>query len=91
VNPALPGSNPICHRRIVTPILVELMPEEGGMLGLRIDPTPMLDGIDFSALPTRSDDPSQYEIPDVNSGAGGALYRGLTANSGVYDFTWQPP
>src|SRR5262249_13934648 len=35
-NPALPGSNPICKQRIVTPILLDILPTSGGTLTVRI-------------------------------------------------------
>jgi hypothetical protein len=86
--PALPGASPICHQRIVTPILVDLTPTNGGTLNLRVDPRPMFNGVDFSTLGAPG--ASSYLIPDDGSGAGGALYRGLHSNSGVYAFSWSP-
>src|SRR5262249_11212705 len=37
VNPALPGANPICHQRIVSPIAVNLTPTNHGTLVLQVD------------------------------------------------------
>jgi hypothetical protein len=88
-NPALPGANPICHQRIVTPILVDLTPTNDGTLVLQIDPRAMFVALDFSTLTQTSDDPPNYEIPDTTEGAGQALFKGLTANAGVYAFAWQ--
>ncbi len=90
-NPAMPGANPICHQRIVTPILVDLTPANGGTLVLEIDPRGMFNGVDFSTADRVADDPPSYEIPDSMTGAGGELFRGLRANSGVYDFSWTAP
>jgi hypothetical protein len=87
-NPALPGASPICHQRIVTPILVDLTPTNGGTLKLQVDPRPMFNGVDFASLGTP--DGSFSLIPDDSSGAGGALYRGLHSNAAVYTFTWSP-
>ena len=87
-NPALPGANPICHQRIVTPILVDITPTNGGTLVLQIDPRPMFNAVDFSTAEQRAADPLAYDIPDTTAGAGGALFKGLTANSGVYSFAW---
>jgi hypothetical protein len=81
-NPALPGSNPICHQRIVTPIPVDLTPLDGGTLALLIDPRPMFAGVDFSAV-------QGGVIPDVAGGVGGQMYKGLMANADVYNFTFQ--
>ncbi|HVZ35528.1 MAG TPA: hypothetical protein VG963_24050 [Polyangiaceae bacterium] len=92
-NPALPGQSPICHQRIVTPILVDLTPTNGGLLALQIDPRAMFNAVDFSRADPVPGDPSAVQIPDTSGGAGGALFKGLTANSGVYSFSWQatPP
>lgn len=92
-NPATPGANPICHQRIVTPIAVDLMPEDGGQLVMQIDPRGMWNGVDFASLAPEDrilDAPPVYRIPDENGGVGGALYKGLVANAGVYTFTWNP-
>ncbi len=88
-NPALPGANPICHQRIVTPILVDITPTNGGTLVLEIDPRPMFNAVDFTTLTKVSDAPVQYQIPDTNAGQGGALFKGMEANYGVYTFTWR--
>ena len=82
-SPAFPGANPICHQRIVTPILASLTPTQGGTLTLRVDPRPMFNAVDFSTLAG-----PPYQIPDDATGAGGALFRGLLASSGVYAFSW---
>jgi hypothetical protein len=80
-SPALPGSNPICKQRIVTPIVVALTPTDGGVLTLRIDPRGMFQTVDFAAAPAGV-------IPDTNAGPGAALFKGLLSNAGVYQFTW---
>ena len=88
-NPAMPGANPICHQRIVTPILVDLTPTSGGTLALQIDPRPMFNAIDFTALTKVSDVPLHYQVPDANTGPGATLFKGMFASSGVYAFTWK--
>jgi hypothetical protein len=90
-NPATPGANPICHQRIVTPIVVDLTPKNGGELSLRVDPRGMWNGVDFSLLTADNLSPDGgpvYRIPDENGGIGGALFKGLVANAGVYSFSW---
>jgi hypothetical protein len=87
-NPALPGANAICHQRIVTPIVVDLVPTNGGTLELRVDPRGMFNAVDFSALTRVSEDPLRYEIPDSSAGPGGALFKGVLSNAGVYRFSW---
>ena len=77
---ALPGSNPICKQRIVTPIAVDLTPTDGGVLTLRIDPRGMFPTVDFSTL-------TGTQIPDTSAGAGAALFKGLLSNAGVYQLT----
>jgi hypothetical protein len=85
-NPAMPGASPICHQRIVTPIQVDITPTNGGSLTLQIDPRPIFDSVNFSLANQISDAPPMYQIPDTSAGAGGALFKGLTANFGVYAF-----
>jgi hypothetical protein len=88
---AMPGANPICHQRIVSPILLDITPTPGGILRLRIDPRPMFNAVDFAQATQISDAPLAYEIPDTTSGAGGALFKGLTASFGVYSFSFRTP
>jgi hypothetical protein len=90
-NPAMPGASPICHQRIVTPILVDITPRDGGVLALQIDPRQMFDSVDFAQATKVADDPPMYQIPDGSDGPGGALFKGLTANFGVYSFTFREP
>jgi len=89
-NPALPGSNPICKQRIVTPILVDITPTNGGVLTLRVDPRSMFNTVDFATLGPASGSSTLLQIPDTNAGAGAALFGGLRSNFGVYQFTWSP-
>ena len=85
-NPALPGANPICKMRIVTPIATDLVPTDGGTLALSIDPRAMFNAVDFSSLDAGT---ARAVIPDNAEGVGGALYRGLMSPQGVYSFTWK--
>jgi hypothetical protein len=76
-NPAMPGAQPICHQRIVTPIPADLVPTDGGRLELRIDPREMFHGVEFAdATPV---DGGRYQIPDEAGGIGGALFSGVRA------------
>ncbi|HEY2027900.1 MAG TPA: hypothetical protein VGH20_01715 [Myxococcales bacterium] len=83
----LPGSNPICKRRIVTPISVNLTPTDGGTLTLRIDPRGIFRSVDFAQITPTQGSPT-LQIPDTAVGAGGQLFDGLRSNSGVYQFSW---
>jgi hypothetical protein len=89
-NPAMPGASPICHQRIVSPILIDLTPTQGGTLALQIDPRAMFRAVDFSTLTPASTAPPFYQIPDTSDGAGAALYRGFFASAGVYRFSYTP-
>ncbi|GAC1352884.1 MAG: hypothetical protein NVS3B20_15370 [Polyangiales bacterium] len=95
IDPAQPGSNPICKQRIVFPIAVDLTPTRGGALFLTIDPRGWFNNVDFSDLRLESSDPLLYAIPDESQGAGpGAsagrnFFGGLTSGKGVYEFSWK--
>jgi hypothetical protein len=88
LSPALPGSNPICKQRVVTPILVDLTPTSGGVLTLRVDPRGMFQTVDFSTLSAAPGSATELQIPDTNAGAGASLFKGLLSNAGVYQFSW---
>jgi hypothetical protein len=42
--------------------------------------------VNFSQAIQVSADPPMFHIPDTSDGAGGALFKGLSANFGVYGF-----
>jgi len=88
VNPAEPGSNPICRERIVQPLQFSALPTQGGALQLRIDPRPMFQAVDFSSLPLALGSSSQFVIPDTSSGAGQSLFKGMLSIGEVYQFSW---
>jgi hypothetical protein len=87
-DPALPGQHPICKQRIVSPILLELQPEPGRELLLRIDPRPMFGNVDFSTL---TDGPGAFTFADASGvdQASDNLYAGMRRSSGVYAFSWR--
>lgn len=86
-NPAMPSANPICHQRIVAPILVDITPTNRGTLALEVDPRKMFNAVDFTKATQVSDSPPAYEIPDDSAAPGGALFSGLKS-SAAYSFTW---
>jgi hypothetical protein len=89
-DPAFPGANTICKQRIVTPIAVDLTPENAGTLQLTVDPSRWFVSVDFSTLSKVSDDPLLYRFADAASGAADiSLYDGLHARTGPYRITWQ--
>ncbi|HEY2743477.1 MAG TPA: hypothetical protein VGL86_02600 [Polyangia bacterium] len=86
-NAAMPGANPICRERIASLIPVDFTLTDGGTLDLRIDPRGMFNSVDFATL-APSGSTTTLTIPDTSDGAGQALYKGVLANAGVYEFTW---
>ena len=87
-NPALPGSNPMCRQRIVTPIPVELQLKNQGLLILKVVPSAWFDKVDFSKLPEEGAPP--YRFADRAAGqADNALYSGLRAHVGPYFFSFE--
>jgi hypothetical protein len=89
-DPSMPGANPICKQRIVSPIPVDLTPNAGGALLLRINPEGWFDNVDFSALKPSTATPGTYVFADNNTDQPSLnLFSGLKqASSGIYTFTW---
>ncbi len=89
-SPALPGSNPICKQRIVSPIDAPFTLAQGGTLNVRVSPAGWFDSVDFSQLaPVNGhfeffDGPSSRQ-PDI------ALYNALRAHAGPYSVSWSQP
>jgi len=89
---ALPGSNPICAARIVTPIFVDITLAQGGTLVLHVDPTSLFNNADFSQIKApRNSDAFEFtnrgmSSPDQPSRN---LYDQLHSN-GPYRFEWRP-
>lgn len=91
-NPALPGSNPICKQRIVSPIAAPLTLSNGGTLRVQLKPKTWFNAVDFAQLAESTDTPGTYVFfdgisslqPDV------ALYNALRTSSGPYEVTFTP-
>ena len=91
-DPALPGSNPICKQRIVSPIPTDITLADGGTLTLRINPRAFFGNVDFSQLAQVQSAPPLYRFSDETDGQPNVnLYKGLRARLGVYTFAWQGP
>jgi hypothetical protein len=89
-DPALPGSNPICKQRIVSPIPTDITLADGGELLLRIDPRAFFDNVDFSSLERVQESPPLYRFADRTDGQPNVnLYKGLRSRLGVYTFSWR--
>jgi hypothetical protein len=91
MDPAYPGTNPICKQRIVSLIPVDLTPQEGGTLITRIDPRIWFDTVDFSAVPKVSDAPLLYRFSNQNDNVAdlSLFNNGLRSRARVYSFFWQ--
>jgi hypothetical protein len=91
-DPALPGQNPICKERIVSPIDLDITPRDGGSLRLRVDPRAFFANVDFSKLERVSEDPLLYAFGDASEDQPSLnLYQGLRAREGAYRFSWESP
>jgi len=89
-NPALPGANPICKQRIVSPIPVDLPLRRGGQLLLRVDPRRFFANVDFSTLPEgESPDAVRTFADGPENQASINLYAGLHAAVLAYTFEWR--
>jgi hypothetical protein len=87
-DPALPGANPLCKQRIVTPIPVDITPSNQGALLLRVDPRPWFAQVDFASLPGAVGNGESVEIPDDNENVASlSLFQGLRT-LGAYAFEW---
>jgi hypothetical protein len=86
-----PGADPICKQRIVSPIPVDILPQDGGALLLRIDPRELFVGVDFSTLPQVSASPPLYQFADDTSPPSEALFAALHSAGPVYRFSWADP
>ncbi len=89
-DPAFPSLNPICKQRIVSPIPVDLTPQNNGELLVRVDPRVWFAAVDFSTLHKVSDSPLLYRFADsAQRSADVSLYNGLRSTTSAYQFTWQ--
>jgi hypothetical protein len=93
-NPALPGSNPLCRQRIVSPIPFEVRLAEGGTLWLQVDPRAWFASVDFAELVKVGDSPLLYRFTDDASSSAQpdkALYSALRSAVGPYRFDFLGP
>jgi len=96
-NTALPGENPICLKRIVTPIPVDVTLGQSGTLLLRLNPAALFVNVDFSELldcgacqVTNDDGSTTYVFTnDTTNPPSINLFDNLTAAGLVYSFAWQ--
>jgi hypothetical protein len=89
-DPALPGRNPICKQRVVSPIPVDLTPNAGGALLVRVDPAGWFGNVDFATLAPDAVTPGLYRFADApDDQASENLFLGLRASVGAYTFSWR--
>jgi hypothetical protein len=92
-NPALPGGNPLCKQRIVSPIPVDFSLSPGATVTLTVDARRYFEAVDFSQLPPDEAAPGRHRFRDETRSAvqpETALYTQLKATSGVYAFGVRP-
>lgn len=91
---ALPGENPICQLRIVTPIAAHLTLAQGGTLVLELDPKALFVNANLGELPSPPGCPTDLcftsdgsDQPSVN------LFQNLRSSGALYRFEWRegPP
>lgn len=83
-SPAQPGQNPICKRRIVSPIPIDVRPRDGGTLALTVDPSGWFANVDFTQLPPDG------TFPDDNTNlASKSLFTALRAASSTFQLAFQ--
>lgn len=88
-DPVRPGADPLCSQRIVSPIPVDVVPEDGGALIVRVDPRGVFANVEFAELAPVSAGSSAYAFADGSAGQPStALYAGMRAASGVYSLRW---
>lgn len=93
---AQPGANPLCRERIVSPIPLGFVPQEGGSLLVRVDPRKLFVAIAFDELTPAPGigggaDPSARRVfrNDSSDAPSAALY-GALRSAPLYAFEWRP-
>lgn len=93
-NAALPGSNPLCRQRIVSPVAFDATLAEGSTVTLVVDARQWFAAVDFSGLAKVSDAPLLYRFTDSNDSSAQpdkALFNGLRSAQGPYRFELSTP
>jgi hypothetical protein len=93
-NPALPGSNPLCEKRIIAPIAVSTTLVQGATVALLVDPRAYFASVDFSKLEKVADSPPLYRFTDdvaSDRQPDKALFNAMRASVGPYRLELTPP
>lgn len=90
-SPAQPGANPLCRERIVAPIPIDIFPEQGGTLLVRVDPRRLFVTVDFADLPKSSDNDTIYTFSNDEPDAPSVALFNALRSAPAYDFSWSKP
>jgi hypothetical protein len=89
-DPALPGSNPLCEQRIVTPIRAGFVLPEEGQVVVTVRPEFWFANVRFSEMEPAPNAPGRFRFFDANQGQPSiALYQAMRAAAGPYEVTLQ--
>ena len=83
LNPAMPGSNPICKQRIVSGLAASFTPAAEGSVLLRVDPRPWFATLNFSQLPRSG---AASVIADTLSDSQSSIFFSAFKAHGGYHF-----
>lgn len=93
-NSALPGSNPLCEKRIVAPVAFPGSLTDGSTVSLLVDPRAFFSTVDFAVLERVSDSPLLYRFTDDASSdrqPDKALFSAFRASTGPFRFEVSAP
>lgn len=93
-NPALPGSNPLCEKRLVAPVAFPESLSDGATVSLWVDPRAFFSSVDFALLQRASEAPLLYRFTDdasSNRQPDKALFNAFRASTGPYRFEVKNP
>jgi hypothetical protein len=83
-----PFANPICKKRVVSPIPTSVQVESQGGLLLRVDPRKLFVNVDFGALRAASNGTSYAFSDDSSDQPSANLYQNLMSAGDLYSFSW---
>lgn len=91
-NPALPGSNPLCRQRIVSPISFDAQLHQDSVISLLVDARAWFSSVNFEALKVVNESPRMYQFTDDSSSSAQpdqSLYNAMRSTQGPYRFVLQ--
>jgi len=91
LNPAEPGSNPICKQRIISGLAVQIDLVNNGNLLVQIDPRVWMHNIEFANLPNvNTVESPRYEFLDSLADPISTTFFDNLKNHDAYSFEWSP-